>query len=162
MLLRQRGNLREGAVDVFLRILLQPCTLAVLVAYVDNVPMVGNLPSAGYAAVPCDNVTTKDYERRLGGGACRIKCLLPPFPPLLNDVGVLGVLISIEVINEQHIGAYGLVTGATRRLSGTDSPECNPLLGNELVLGPRPYGLLSAIIGNDTPVGFEVSPVRRQ
>ena len=80
----------------------------------------------------------------------------------VDDVGVLAILVGIEVIDEQDVGAYGLITGTTRRLPGTDGAERCTSFGYELVGGPIAKRLLLAIIGNYALVCFEVYTIRIQ
>ena len=162
MLLAERRYFRQCAVDVLLGVLLRPCAFTVLVADVHDVPVVGHLPGACDAAVLGDDVAAEYDQRRLRGGTCRVQGLLPPFPSLLDDVGVLGVLVGIEVVDEQHVGTYGLIPGATRRLSGAYGAERHPRLGDELVLRPCPKRLLLAVVSLDASVCLKVRPVRRE
>ena len=85
---------------MLLGVFLWPGAFTMLVANVDDVPMVSNLPCTSYAAVLGDDVSAEDDECRFGRGTCWIKRLFPPFPPFLYDVGVLAVLVSVEFIYE--------------------------------------------------------------
>ena len=43
-----------------------------------------------------------------------VESSLPPFPPLVDDVHVAAVLISVEVVNQEYIRTQCLVAATTR------------------------------------------------
>lgn len=109
---------------------------SVFVADVHDVPGVGHFARPHHAAVLGNDVSAEDDQCRFGNGTCGVQRIFPPVPALLDDVRILGVLVRIKVIDQQHVGTYGLVSRTTRRLPGTQCAERNLPFGGEFILGP--------------------------
>ena len=135
-LCRLFGYFGQCAVDVLFRVLFRPCGKTVFVADVHDVPGVGHFARPHHAAVLGDDVSAEDDQCRFGNGPCGIQRIFPPVPALLDDVRVLGILVRIKVIDQQHVGTYGLVSRTTRRLSGTQCAERDLPFCGEFILGP--------------------------
>lgn len=98
---------------MLLRVFLGPCGVSVLVADINDVPMVGHCSCTDDTAVLGDDVAAEEHQCRLRDRARWVKRLLPPVPSFLYDVGIERVLVCVEVIDNQYIRAYGILSGAT-------------------------------------------------
>ena len=151
------ANLGEHPVNVRLGIFRRPCAPALLVADIDDIPVVGKLASAYDAAVLSDDVTAPDYQEWLGDRACTVYSLLPPVPFFLEYDGVLTVGVGVKVIGIDDIGAHVFATYPTGRRSCPNSQELSPAPGGELALSPSAQRLLLTIELAQPAVALQVN-----
>ncbi len=88
--------------------------------------------------------------------------MFPPLPLVVQDIGISTLLVGVEVVQEQHVGTDRLVSRTARCVSRANAVERHTLPGSELQFGPFAHGHLFAVVLNDTPVRFEVGPIRRE
>ena len=149
------------AVDVFLGVLLGPTAVAVFVADVDDVPVVGYLARPLDTAGLRDDIAAEDDCGGLADRTGRVERPLPPFPLVIQGVGVSAVLVRVEVVHDDEVGAHTPVAGSSGAVARSERHERRPAGGLEVVVLPLPEGGLLAIQQPDGAVELQLLAVGR-
>ena len=125
------GYGRQHPVYIFLCVLLWPGGFAVFIAHINHLPRVRLGAHLGDTAVIRNDIPTGDNKEGIREGTGRNKCLFYPFYPLLYNLRITAVVISIYIINQDYIGADFIISGTPWRLPRTNGTESNTLTGSK-------------------------------